>query len=464
MENKLIFLIDDEENLARLVSHWVTEKWGYQLKCFRNGQEFFSFTEAEPDLIVLDIMLPGGMDGVEILKKIKQKNENIPVIMLSAQGNVDVAIETLKLGAFDYLSKPLDLPKLQISIKNAIKNYDLAREVRSLLDEKTRTYSFDHIIAIDNKMQEVFHLMQKVLNNTINVIIYGDSGTGKELIARAIHFNSDRKNKPFVVVNCASIPRDLLESELFGHEKGAFTGAHIRKIGKFELADGGTIFLDEIGELELSLQAKLLRVIQDKTFERVGGNEPITTDARIISATNCNLKEAVDKKLFREDLYYRLSTFPIAVPPLHTRKGDILLLAEHFMKKYAKEAKLTPPILSKKVVEVLVEYPWPGNVRELENAMQRAVILSDGQQIKVTDLPLTMQSFASDQLAIDQQTSFSEEGSEIVPFEKIKEKAIRDALIKCNGNILNAAKKLKFGRATIYRLINKYNIKINSDK
>lgn len=457
MENKLIFLIDDEEILTKLVSHWVSDRWGYQIKVFRDAESFYAFNDAEPDLILLDIMLPG-ISGMEILKRIKEKNSDIPVVMLSAQGNVETAIETLKLGAFDYLPKPIDLPKLEVTIKNAIKNYDLARELKNLLEEKQRSYSFDNIIAIDNKMEEVFRLMQKVLNTSVNVIIYGESGTGKELISRAIHFNSERKDKPFVVVNCASIPRDLLESELFGHEKGAFTGAHIRKIGKFELADGGTIFLDEIGELELSLQAKLLRILQDKTFERVGGTESIKTDARIISATNRELKKAVDEKLFREDLYYRLSTYPITVPPLRTRKGDILLLAESFTKKFAEEAKIPVPTLSKQIIQILLEYPWPGNVRELENSLQRAVIVAEANQILVKDLPLAMQSFASDQMGSNMTSTDYEQFNEILPFELIKERAIRNALKSTNGNIVEASKKLKLGRATIYRLISKYKI------
>ncbi len=460
MEDKLIFLVDDEENFTKLISHWVSDRWGYQIKVFRDANSLFSYNEAVPDLVLLDIMLPG-TNGIEILKNIKEKNYDLPVVMLSAQGNVETAIETLKLGAFDYLSKPIDLPKLEITIKNAIKNYDLARELKSLLEEKQRSYSFDNIIAIDNKMEEVFRLMQKVLNTSVNVIIYGESGTGKELIARAIHFNSERKNKPFVVVNCASIPRDLLESELFGHEKGAFTGAHIRKIGKFELADGGTIFLDEIGELEFSLQAKLLRVLQDKTFERVGGTERIITDARIISATNRELKKAVDEKLFREDLYYRLSTYPITVPPLRTRKGDILLLAESFTKRFADEAKIPIPTLSKQVIQILLDYPWPGNVRELENSIQRAVIIAEASQIQVKDLPLPMQAFASEQVVNSDVLIESEQANEILPFEVIKEKAIRNALRATNGSIVEAAKKLKLGRATIYRLISKYKIEVS---
>lgn len=463
MEKKLIYIIDDEQSFTRLLEHWIKDRWKYNLRLFKNSDEYLNHEGDEPDLLLLDIMLPGSMNGVELLKHIRNINPDLPVIMLSAQSNIDIAVETLRLGAFDYFSKPVDLTKLEISIRNAIKNYDLQKKVKDLIEERNKVYQFNNIIAIDNKMQEVFKLMKKVINTNVNVIIYGESGTGKELIARAIHSNSDRKDKPFIVVNCASIPKDLLESELFGHEKGSFTGAFQRKIGKFELANGGTIFLDEIGELELSLQAKLLRVIQDKTFERVGGNEPLTTSARIISATNRDLKKAVDEKLFREDLYYRLSTFPIVVPPLRERRGDIVVLAEHFVRKYAEESNIPVPKLTKEVIEVFLEYPWPGNVRELENVIQRAVIIAEGNQIKISDLPIVLQSYATN-IFTQSDNLNKEEIHEILPLEKIKENAIRHALRITRGNIQETAKRLQIGRATLYRMIKEYNINVDEFK
>lgn len=464
MDKKLIYLIDDEKSFTRLMEHWIKDRWNYRLKVFNSTSEFLVYEDEEPDLILLDIMLPGEMNGVELLKYIKGKNPDIPVIMLSAQGNVDVAVETIKIGAFDYFSKPVDLNKLEISIKNAIKNYELQKKVKTLLEEREKIYQFDNIIAIDDKMQEVFKLMKKVLNTSVNILIYGESGTGKELIARAIHANSNRRDKPFVVVNCASIPKDLLESELFGHEKGSFTGAFQRKIGKFELADGGTIFLDEIGELELSLQAKLLRVIQDKTFERVGGNESITTTARIISATNKDLKKAVDEKLFREDLYYRLSTFPITVPPLRERRGDIVVLADHFVKKFAEEANIPTPSITKEVIEIFLRYPWPGNVRELENVLQRAVLICDENKIQVKDLPISLQAYLPEVLSSTKEQISLSETHEIIPLEKVKENALRHALKITKGNIQEAARKLQIGRATIYRMLKEYNIKIDKEE
>jgi transcriptional regulator with PAS, ATPase and Fis domain len=290
------------------------------------------------------------------------------------------------------------------------------------------------------------------------VLIHGESGTGKELIARAIHYNGKRKENPFVVVNCASIPRELLESELFGHERGAFTGAHQRKIGKFELARGGTLFLDEIGEMEMDLQAKILRVIQEKEFERIGGNEVIKTDVRIISATNKNLKEEVKNKRFREDLYYRLSSFPIYIPPLRERKSDILVLTEHFIKKFNKKLNKNIKGITKRALKLFYDYDWPGNVRELENTLERCVVLADGDMIDIDVLPQNIRVGDSSMLTSKIENIF-DENAPVIPFEKLKEEAIRHALKVTNNNILDAAKKLKIGRATMYRLMEKYKIK-----
>ena len=452
---KLIFIVDDEQAISKLLSYWVKDKWKYQVEIFSNGEDVIKNLSKKPDLILLDIMLPGA-NGIETLKKIKQFDENLPVIMLSAQGSIEVAVDSLRYGAYDYFTKPIDQQKLELSIKNAIRNYDLTKELQNLRENVKQEYSFDNIISADGRMQDVFKLVSKVLNNDITVLIYGESGTGKELIARAIHYNGIRKDKPFVVVNCASIPRELLESELFGHEKGAFTGAHQRKLGKFEIARGGTIFLDEVGELEMLLQAKLLRVIQQKEFERVGGTELIKTDVRIISATNRDLKHAVENKEFREDLFYRLNSFPISIPPLRSRRGDILILAEHFIKKFSE--KLDKPVkgFTKRALKIIYEYNWPGNVREVENTVERCIIITDSNLIDVDDLPSHLRA-TEDSVNVETSSPlFSDET--ILPFEKLKEEAIRHALRVTNGNIVVVAKKLKLGRATIYRLMDKYNI------
>lgn len=453
---KLIFIIDDEESILKMLTHWAKNQWGYNVRAFSNGNEALNALSENPDLVLLDIMLPD-INGNEVLGKIKQRFPHLPVIMLSAQGSVEVALESIRLGAFDYFPKPVDKNRLEPAIRNAIKNYDLERELESLKENIHKEYSFDNIISADNKMQEAFKMISKVLDNDITVLITGESGTGKELVARAIHYNGKRKNAPFVVVNCASIPRELLESELFGHEKGSFTGAHQRKIGKFELAKGGTIFLDEIGEMEMSLQAKILRVIQQKEFERVGGNEVIKTDVRIISATNRDLKIAVENKQFREDLFYRLSSFPIHIPPLRERKGDIIVLVDHFIKQFNEKLGKNIKGVSKKTLKLFYDYDWPGNVRELENLLERCVILSDGEYIEPDVLPPNINS-SSGTISYSSVENLFTDDSPVIPFEKLKEEAIKHALKVTNGNIVDASRKLKIGRATLYRLMEKYKI------
>jgi DNA-binding NtrC family response regulator len=454
--NKLIFIVDDEKSILKLLSFWVGEKWGYRVKTFKHGQDMLDALSEDPDAVLLDIMLPD-INGVDILKKIKQKDPELPVIMLSAQGSVEVALDSLKLGAFDYFPKPLEIQKLEPALKNAVKNYDLVRELRNLKEDLIKKYSFDNIISSDDKMQEVFKLVSKVLDNDITVLIQGESGTGKELIARAIHFNGSRKEEPFIVVNCASIPRELLESELFGHEKGAFTGAHQKKIGKFELAYNGTIFLDEIGDMEMSLQAKILRVLQNKEFERVGGTEMIYTNARVITATNKDLKDAVENDDFREDLYYRISSFPINLPPLRERRGDIVVLVNHFIQKSNEKLNKNVKGISKKAMRDLYDYDWPGNIRELENTIERCVILCDGDEITDDLLPGHIKSKDPSQKITISGDVFPEDAP-IVPFEKLKEEAIRHALKLTDNNIVEASKRLQIGRATLYRLMEKYDI------
>ena len=454
-----IYIVDDETTIAKLLELWVGERWGYSVETFQDGKSFLDRFAEPPDLVLLDLMLPD-INGVDLLKEIKQRTPDLPVIVLSAQASIEVAIETLKLGAADYFSKPVDFPKLEVAIRNALRLASLTREVERLRENVETRVHFDNMVAQSGEMHEVFKLVNKVKNSDIPVLILGESGTGKELIARAIHFNSQRVKGPFVVVNCASIPRDLLESELFGHEKGAFTGAIQRRVGKFEQAIDGTIFLDEIGELDQTLQAKILRVIQEKTFTRVGGNDTITTNARLISATNRDLREEVKQRNFREDLYFRLSTFPVILPPLRQRKSDILLLAEHFLEQFAKEQGKGKLRFSRKALDLLYRYPWPGNIRELENAIQRGVVLAETDVLTEQELPVALQSFAAGEVGTTGRSLFAEADGGIMPLEKIKEDAIRQALKVTDGNIAEAAKKLEIGRATLYRLAEKYGIKI----
>ena len=455
--DKTIFIVDDEPAILKLITHWVKNEWEYNVRTFTNGTELLENIYENPDLILLDIMLPD-ISGTDLLKQIKRMNKHLPIIMLSAQGNIDVALECIRDGAFDYFPKPVDKNRLKPAIQNAIKNYDLQRRVDELNTDLQHEYSFDNIVSADKKMQDVFKMVTKVLNNDITVLINGESGTGKELIARAVHYNGTRKSEPFVVVNSASIPRELLESELFGHERGAFTGAHQRKIGKFELANGGTIFLDEIGDMEMSLQAKILRVIQQKEFERVGGNESIKTDVRIISATNVNLKEAVANREFREDLYYRLSSFPIQIPALRERRGDIVILINHFLAEFNKKMSKEINHITKAALKMLYDYDWPGNVRELENTIERCMILTEEEKIDLEVLP--PQIIASEGgTSMESAGPMFTESAPIIPFEKLKAEAIKHALKVTNGNIVDASKKLNVGRATLYRLMEKYDIK-----
>jgi DNA-binding NtrC family response regulator len=459
--SNLVYIVDDEPSIQRLLVHWLKNQWHYEVKAFGNGTDFLNAcNDAEPDLVILDIMLPD-IDGIEILKEIKTRNAELPVIMISAQGSVEVALKAIKIGAYDYFTKPItETDKLGQAVKNALKQYEIYKQLKFLKENLIAKHSFDNIISTDERMHEVFDMVSKVLDNDITVLIHGESGTGKELIARAIHYNGKRKDNPFVVVNCASIPRELLESELFGHEKGSFTGAHQRKIGKFELAKGGTLFLDEIGEMEMSLQAKILRVIQEKEFERVGGNDVIKTDVRIISATNKDLKKAVKNNQFREDLYYRLNSFPIFVPPLRERKNDIFVLTEHFIKKANEKLNRNVKGISKRALKLFYDYDWPGNVRELENTIERCVILTDKELIDVDVLPQQIKSGETSMLPFSGGNIFDEKAP-VIPFEKLKEEAIKHALKVTNNNIVDAARKLKIGRATLYRLMEKYNIKNN---
>ena len=460
MSTERIYIVDDELAIAKLLELWVGKRWGYNVEIFHDGKSFLDRFVDPPDLVLLDIMLPD-INGLELLKEIKQRNPNIPVIMLSAQESIEVALNTLKLGATDYFSKPINIPKLEFVIKNALKLVSLSREVELLQESVGTRLHFDNIVSQSGEMQDVYKLVNKDIHIDICVLILGESVTGKELIARAIHYNSDHKSGPFVVVNCASIPHDLLESELFGHEKGSFTGAIQRRIGKFEQANGGTIFLDEIGELDQSLQSKILRVIQEKQFDRVGGSETLTTDARLIFATHRNLWEEVKQKVFREDLYYRISTFPIMLPPLRQRKSDILLLADYFLKTLGKELGKPNTQFSRKALDLLYNYPWPGNVRELENVIQRGLVLTEGQTLTEKELPNFIQSYGSSETDTIRNSPFVENQETILPFEKIKEDAIRNALKVTNGNIAEAAQRLKIGRATLYRLVEKYKITIS---
>jgi len=371
---------------------------------------------------------------------------------MSAHGTIERAVRSMKLGAHDFIEKPFASDRLLVTVENALITSSLKKEVNELRSELKRKYSFENIIGESGAMQEVFKAVEKVIDSNVTVLIQGESGTGKELIARAIHYHSrTRGNKPFVAVNCSALPESLLESELFGHEKGAFTGAAGRRIGKFELANGGTIFLDEIGLMSPTMQSKILRVLQEREFERVGGNELVRVDVRFISATNRDLEEAVKKGEFREDLYYRIAVFPIKLPPLRERKEDIPALAAFFLKKYSQEEGKQIEGISPDALELLMAYHWPGNVRELENAIERAVVLAASKEIMPSDLPAAVRALGEKRLYESDHTLANW-------IEKLEEEALRQALLECGGNVSQTAKKLGIGRATIYRKAKKYGL------
>lgn len=454
---KKILVIDDEPSIVKWIKYHL-EKEGYNIISAENGEKGIRLlNESLPHLVLLDVRLPG-IGGIEILQKIKESHPKLPVIMMTAYGTIKMAVETMKKGAYDFLIKPINPDELKITARNAITTRTLQEEIDLLKAQLTERYEYSNIIGKSPAIQQVFTLIEKIADKDIPVLIQGESGIGKELVAKAIHFNGRYKDTPFVDVNCAAIPETLLESELFGHEKGAFTDASKRKEGKFELAQGGTLFLDEIGDMTPSTQAKILRTLQERTIERIGGKEKIKVNCRIITATNKNLKDEVENKIFREDLYYRIAVFPINIPPLRERREDIMLLVPHFLKKYAEKGKQKK--ISSEAMKVLVSYDWPGNVRELENVVHRTIVLTEGDTIDTHDLPIELQDLTQVQTPMRGDVMPLEYASshKIIPFEAIEKKVLIHALKVTGGNIAKAAKELAIGRATLYRKIEKYKL------
>lgn len=447
-----ILIVDDEKNMRWALDRALKQE-GYETLTAADGLEGLTVAQTEhPDLIVLDLKMPG-MDGLSALKKLREWNSQLPVIMITAHGSVETAIEAVKAGAFDYITKPFDVEEIKLVISKALENWALVSEVAFLRSELERKYSFQNIIGKGPKMQALFSLIEKLAETSASVIVYGESGTGKELVARAIHYRSARKGNPYIQVNCAALPETLLESELFGHEKGAFTGAVGRKPGRFELAHNGTIFLDEIGDISLPVQVKLLRVLQEKAFERVGGLETLKIDVRIIAATNQNLAQAIRDGRFREDLYYRLNVVPIHLPPLRERREDIPLLVEHFLKKFDPQGRMRGP--NCQAMKLLSEYHWPGNVRELENCLERAVIISSGPEITPADLPPEVAGIVAPG---EPRKRFSLPG-EGISLEDVEKDLIVQALERSGGNQSRAARLLGITRHTLLYRMEKYGLK-----
>jgi DNA-binding NtrC family response regulator len=438
-----ILVVDDEAPIREMIKKGLSQMGGLNAEVAQNGLEAIEKIEKDVfDLVLTDLKMPG-MDGLELLKVIKGTRPEVMVILMTAYGSIETAVEAMRIGANDYITKPIDLNELLIHISRTQKENILLKENQLLRMEVRKKFEFNNIIGKSKKMQEIFSLIEKVAPGNSTVIIYGGSGTGKELVAKAIHYNCPRADRPFIPFNCGAIPETLVESELFGHTKGAFTGAVQSKKGLFEEANGGTLFLDEISTILPSVQVKLLRVLQEKELMKVGSTERIKIDVRMIAATNENLEENMKKGKFREDLFYRLHVFPIFLPDLKDRKEDIPLLAYHFLDRYSKEARKEIKRISKKAMKLLLEYHWPGNVRELENAIERAVIMTDQDNLTPDDLPKDLMEGFSEMIrkGVKDRKSLDD-----IKFEYMKE-----IIKEVGGNKRIASEILKVNPRTLYR-------------
>ena len=451
-----ILIVDDEKNYPPILAA-VMEEEGFEPLMANSGEEALAILKhSDVDLVLTDMKMPS-MDGIELLENVKKKDPELPVIMMTAHGTVEKAVEAMQKGAYSYIMKPFDNDSLILYVNKAIAMYRVIKENRRLRQTVTSQFSFGNIIGKSKKMRDVFETISKVAPASATVLIEGESGTGKDLVAKSIHFNSPRRDFPYVAVNCTALAESLLESELFGHERGAFTGAVSSKKGRFELADGGTLFLDEIGELSPSLQVKLLRVLQDKVFERVGGVRQVSVNFRLIAATNKQLKEEVSAGRFREDLFYRLNVVHIELPPLRQRQEDLHLLVDHFIDKYSNERGSEMPIngIERQVERLFFEYNWPGNVRELENAIERAMVLCPGDILMADDLPKDFRNSISDSQRLD---GIPEDAGLFETLMDIEKKMILRAL-KITGNVQSeAAELLGIGKSGLNKKLKKHDI------
>jgi DNA-binding NtrC family response regulator len=454
VKKRTVLIADDEEGIRDLLGEICVDE-GWRVVFASDGKEALATAKKEhPDAVVMDVRMPE-MDGITTFGKMKAAGIDVPVILMTAYGSSDVAIEAMKQGAYDYITKPFDIEEMRLQIKKALKLRELTAEVFTLKTGLTASYRLEELIGSSSAMQQVYKSIGRIAASDATVLIRGESGTGKEVVARAIFLNSDRRERPFVAINCAAIPEGLLESELFGHEKGAFTDAIALHKGKFEQADDGTIFLDEIGDMALSLQSKVLRVLQDKSFERVGGKHMFTSEARILAATNQDLETLVKTKQFREDLYYRLNVMTITLPPLRERKDDLEDLIDHFVKKYCKKYDKIIAGISPQAIKLFKGYDWPGNVRELENAVARAVIIANSPLILPEYLPHTVINYKA------RDPMFQRKGELPKLHDAVGELEaglIRRALKESKGNRTKAALMLGIPRRSLYTKIQEYSI------
>ncbi len=453
MSRGSVLIVDDEPKQLEILRTILAHE-GYDVEICRTAEEAVPLLRASPPQILLtDLKLPG-MDGIALLEEAVREAPGCCTIMMTAHGTVDTAVRAMKRGAFDYLTKPLDRDELLLVLERAMETVRLRGENRSLRAQLHDRFRLENVVGDHGLMQDVFRLVQKVASSSATVLIYGESGTGKELIARALHYNSPRAARPFVAVNCSAIPEPLLESELFGHEKGAFTGAVARKAGLFEEAQGGTLFLDEVGDLPLAMQAKLLRAVQEKEIRRVGGTASIPLDVRIVAATNQDLARLVREGKFREDLYYRLNVFPITLPPLRERATDIPRLAEHFLERFAREAGRSRPRVSRQALSLLLRYRWPGNVRQLESVLERAFLLCEGGEITPDLLPPEVrENVAGPPSGLD--IDIPDEG---ISLEALERELLAKAMRKAGGRLTRAARLLGISYRTLQYRLEKFGI------
>jgi two-component system nitrogen regulation response regulator NtrX len=446
-----ILVVDDEANILKVFSQILQDE-DHVVYTAKNGKEGLrSLEQNKIDLVFLDVWLPDA-NGLEIIETISQKYTNTAVVMISGHGNIDIAVQSTKKGAYDFLEKPPSMERIVTVTNNALESLRLKQENINLRNKVIQ----DEMIGQSKKILEVKEIVEKAAATNARVFITGDNGTGKELVARAIYNKSLRADKPFIKVNCAAIPDDLIESELFGHEKGSFTGAVARRKGKFEQADGGTLFLDEICDMSSSTQSKVLRVLQEQQFERVGGSETINVDVRIISATNVDVKNSIELNRFREDLYYRLNVIPIKVASLTERKEDIPLIVEYYLKKFGEEHGIGNKHVSDDGMKLLTNYQWPGNIRQLKNIIERVSIMVPSKEITADDIKMYLESDD-----IDAEVFVSEKSSLKFAKEEFEKKYIISALEKCNGNVTSTAKELGIERTNLHRKIKQYNINID---
>ena len=449
-QKKTILVVDDDEIVLQVMNDLLEYKT-MKVVTAKDGDEGLElFKKHQPKIVFLDFNMPK-MNGIEVMEKILEMDPSVSVVIFTGGATVNTAVEAMKKGAYDYVTKPMSFTKISLLIDRIINSQTLMEEYQLLQAKLDQLFGFKNFVGTSAQIRKVYNQIKQVSQTDSTVLLQGESGTGKELVANALHYSGKRKGKPFVKVNCAALPEGIIESELFGHEKGAFTSAITRRIGRFELADGGTLFLDEIGEPPVSTQVKLLRVLEFQEFERLGGNETIKVDVRLITATNRDLEQAVKEKKFREDLYYRLNVINICIAPLRERREDISVLAHHFLEKYASQMNKPITKIAKKAVNILEAYHWPGNVRELANTIERAVVFCKGNTLTERDLPSNIKSAASGlSIALD-LPSFSLATSEKLLIEK--------ALAETNWNLKSAAKLLEISRGTLYSKIAKHQIK-----